>query len=31
MCKIQKGNIFLEDCYIICIKIPFMVGDKTII
>ena len=23
--------IFLEDCYIICIKIPFMVGDKTII
>lgn len=23
--------IFLEDCYIICIKIPFMVGDKITI
>jgi hypothetical protein len=23
--------IFLEDCYIVCIKIPSMVGDKIII
>ena len=29
--KVLACPIFLEDCYIICIKIPQMVGDKVII
>jgi len=29
--KILACPIFLEDCYIMCIKIPSMVGDKIII
>ena len=29
--KILASPIFLEDCYIICIKIPDMIGDKIVI
>ena len=29
--KVLACPIFLEDCYIICIKVPHMVGDKVII
>jgi dTDP-glucose pyrophosphorylase len=29
--KVIACPIFLEDCYIICIKVPYMVGDKIII